>query len=369
MKTELHLEIPMVHSMLRSIRQILSRMQTRLLATLALALALMPLLVAAQPLQGQQPPPPIDDPSQFLWTVGISKEFVCVGGSAKITVVLDWQVPSKTSSGDDEITYVPVTVGKISAYVLSGGSGSGTISPLDQPLTMSGILKGEATATFTFKGTKVGKAQVSFDALVPQILVDENGEPVGIQRYYATTTIDVPVGDCKYKAGMIFHAKFGIAIHYIGMLENVTMTGDENGEYHGSGTFVYDQILGGIAVGDVGSGCEIMSTSLNPADVTGQFAADQIEVNFSFQDAQTSWSDTCPVSISSYFPQYDIAPPITSIWVDHASFPQDGGVAVFPSPVSQFPGTVTVFVTREVEGSAAQPAFAKPVGKSLAKEG
>jgi hypothetical protein len=188
-------------------------------------------------------------------------------------------------------------------------------------------------ALFRYYPRTPGKESLTFDAkpmFSPGTTVPAFPRPF---------TFDVT--DCKLKAEMIYDLRWdvgsGAMVIGTGIMDEVEVTADEDGNLHGAGAMVYSQIITGFPE------CALSWTSLtSDVTVTGQAGGDQINLNFAFGDGSVTGQAICPeASVSS---TQNLNP--GSGFASSITFPSEGGVMTYPSP-SPVGGTVYVIVTRD----------------------
>jgi hypothetical protein len=199
-------------------------------------------------------------------------------------------------------------------------------------------------ATFNFIPTSTGEYNLFFSS--------QAGPPslTQVPRSYARGVLEIDVKRCKYTAEMIYDLRWDVGSDSMvigtGIMDEVTVEPDEDGNLHGEGALVYNQIITGFPE------CALSWTSLtSDVTITGQADGDQIDLNFAFGDASVTGTAICPEATVSGTQNLNPG----SGFASSLTFPSEGGVMTYPSP-NPVGGTVYVIVTHEEDEQAASDA-------------
>jgi hypothetical protein len=260
----------------------------------------------------------------------------------KIRAEVFWAVP--TTQDDHNTTY---NATPLSAHVSVSGAQHGDVLP---PLAPTGRMITSrarglpglwAVADFTYKPKTNGEEVLTFTTQITR--------PGGATQRL-NHALSFTVEDCSVGVSMIYDLRWdvgsGSMVIGTGIMDEVTVEPDEDGNLNGEGALVYNQIITGVP------DCAISWTTItSDVTITGQADGDQIGLNFAFGDASVTGAAICPeASVTS---TQSLNP--GSAFASSLTFPAEGGVMTYPSP-NPVGGTVYVIVTREEDEQAASDA-------------
>jgi hypothetical protein len=201
-------------------------------------------------------------------------------------------------------------------FVQKGSSIGNTLAPIDPRYNATTL------AIYSYEARYTGNDEMEFYANIAEQL--------------APGTVKVKVVDCAHKVEMIYNGILpieGTTFYWNGIMDEVTVEADENGQLHGTGTMVYSQTVSGLP------GCSVSWSTLDmPATVSGAADDEWLHLNFAFASGGGTATTTCPiVGPMSGSMDSDPSPAFNA----PISVPTNGGVVTYPSPA---PGGGTVYV-------------------------
>jgi hypothetical protein len=257
---------------------------------------------------------------------------------AGITALVAWNVRDEIHSAmpiiGQQVHVTGVQHGTIQSTAVT--SGARNLSP---PYTRPG---GYGFAHFTYVPTSDGDVDLEFSADIPET-------PGSSRKVRFTYPLPFEVKSCAVSVNMFYNLTWPVdvaTVYGTGVMDEVAVEADEDGNLHGEGALVYTQIITGLPA------CSVTWSSMTSAvTITGQVEDDQIGLNFNFGDATFTATTVCPVGGGTG--SSTVNP--SSAFASSLTFPTEGGVLTYPSPIAGG-GIVTVIVTREEDEEAVSDA-------------
>jgi hypothetical protein len=228
----------------------------------------------------------------------------------------------------------------------TGGATLGKISPQTAvTLRTFGLATGLTTgygsiAEFEYEPDKLGREFLVFEADLP-------ASPGSAHTVKFKDIIHFEVVPCFVNVEAAYIGVWPIqnsTFYWNGIMDEVTVEADENGQLHGEGTMVYTQTVSGLPA------CSAAWSTLEmSATVSGEVAEDQLHLNFAFVGGERSVTTTCPIT-GTMSSSIDSDP--SPLFNAPISVPTEGGVITYISPFNPPPGTVFVVVTPVEEEEA-----------------
>jgi hypothetical protein len=198
----------------------------------------------------------------------------------------------------------------------------------------------DGPAVFRYYPRDVGTERLTFDALPVSSPFATASPPILAHP----RPFEFEVTNCNLKVqqtdSLLWPGEFGDVIYGTGVIEEVTVEADEDGQLHGEGTYVYNQIITGIPL------CSITWATIDfPVTITGQMGGEQLELDFAFGDGTSTGRVDCP-TLST---EVTVGGNPSGAFASRVIFPSDGGVMVYPSPATPPGATHTIFLIVTVE--------------------
>jgi hypothetical protein len=227
-----------------------------------------------------------------------------------------------------------------SLTVTADGEELGTLTP-----HYSTPVRNVRPARFIYKAENPGNESIEF------YLVPGPEDRLNVLAEYLMT---FKVRDCNYETEIIYNSVWdlgGLVTTATGIMEDVTVEADEDGQLHGEGMLIFNMAVSGFPVHCTAN----YSTVQIPATVSGEVGEDRLNLQFEFQEGQQTVAASC-LFVSHTGTDENYYPSFLTLFNQPLSFPMEGGVAVHPSPANPPPGTIFVIVTPVEEEEASSDA-------------